>query len=283
MNKKAKRKPLKGARKFRIRELPWKAIITVTAAVIISGIFVFQLVTLKYHEKRSSQTLIENLKLNDTVSVLTDDLFEERITFEAFITSELEKNVALKKGLEDTSEVLTETQEENTALLDQLAAARLQNDILRNKLDTMLGTASRNGEELSPSPMGPSGLSLSDFRILTQGTNLAGIEEALLQIEETYNVNGLYALAVAKLETGSGTSRLCNENNNLFGMRGKDWYKYETKQDSVMAFGKLMVDNYFSKGFVTLERIGPRYAEGSNTWAIKAKYHMLRDMRKLHG
>ncbi len=283
MKKKAKRKPLKGARKFRIRELPWKAIFTVTAAVIISGIFVFQLVTLKYHEKRSSQTIVENLKLNDTVSSLTDDLFEERITFEAFITSELEKNVALKKGLEDTSEVLNETQEENTALLDQLAAARLQNDILRNKLDTMLGTASRNGEELSPSPMGPSGLSVADFRILTQGTNLAGIEEALLQIEETYNVNGLYALAVAKLETGSGTSRLCNENNNLFGMRGKDWYKYDTKQDSVMAFGKLMVDNYFSKGFVTLERIGPRYAEGSNTWAIKAKYHMLRDMRKLHG
>ena len=274
---------MKGARKLRIAELPWKTIIKVSAAVIISGIFIFQFFTLKYHEKRSSRTLIDNLKLNDTVSALTDDLFEERISFEAFVTEQLERNVSLKKGLDETSDTLTETQEENTVLIEQLAAARLQNDILRNKLDTMLGNASRNGEELSPSPMGPSGLTVQDLRKLTQGTNLAGIEEALLQIEEEYNVNALYALAVAKLETGSGTSFLCNEYNNLFGMRGKDWYRYTSKNDSVLAFGKLMVGNYFSKGFVTLERIGPRYAEGSKTWAIKAKYHMLMDMRKLHG
>ncbi|MFA7205370.1 MAG: glucosaminidase domain-containing protein [Saccharofermentanales bacterium] len=283
MKRKFKRKPLRGARKFRVGELPWKTIIKVSSAVIMAGIFIFQFFTLKYHEKRSSQTLMDNLQLNEKVSTLTHDLSEERVSFETFITDQLERNVELESTLTETNDVLTDIRDENTLLLDELAAARLQNDVLRNKLNTMLGNASRNGEELSPSPMGPSGLSVKDLQKLTKGTNLAGIEEALLQIEDEHNVNALYALAVAKLETGSGTSFLCNEYNNLFGMRGKDWYRYETKNDSVLAFGELMVRNYFSKGFVTLERIGPRYAEGSNTWAIKAKFHMLRDMRKLNG
>ena len=87
---------------------------------------------------------------------------------------------------------------------------------------------------------------------------------------------------MAKLETGSGTSFLVKQYNNLFAMRGgSDWYSYKTRSDSVVAFGKLM-DNYFKKGYNTLDKIGPRYCEGSTSWALKAKYHMITDMRKLH-
>lgn len=280
---KRKNKPIRGVRKVKFKEFPWIKIFKTTTAVFMTGVLIFLIFSLRYHKKRSSQTLMDNLQLNESVSTLAEDLTTERDTFEAFVTQQLIRNIELEDGVEELNAALEETQEDNSGLLDQLASARLQNDILKNKLNTMLGKASRNGEELSPSPMGSSGLSIKELKVLTKGTNLAGIEEALLQIEVKNNVNALYALAVAKLETGSGTSSLCKNNNNLFGMRGRNgWYKYSTKPESVLAFGNLMTSNYFSKGYTTLEKIGPRYAEGSNSWAIKAKYHMLNDMRKLH-
>ena len=287
---KNKRRPLKGARKFRIEQMPWKTIALTISAAVIGVVLIVQFVSLEYNKKKITQTIIDNLQLNDTISSLTQDLSSEREDFENFITEQLENNVTLQDKIDvKQSEIdekdlaLLSTQEENTALLNNLAAAQLQNDTLRRKLDTMLGNTSRNGEELSPLPTGPSGLTVNELKKLTAGTALAGIEDALLEIEEQYNVNALYALAVAKLETGSGTSFLVKEYNNLFAMRGRDgWFHYGTKAESVHAFGKLMVNNYFSKGFLTLETIGPRYAEGSHTWALKAKYHMITDMRKLH-
>lgn len=252
------------------------------ASMILCAVLIYQFFTLRYHAARSSETLAKNLLLNDKVSELTDDLSQERGSFETFITDQLEKMVEMDDKVEEMSSELDITEAENTDLLKQLDSARTQNDVLRRKLDTLLGTASRSGAELTPSAFGPSGLSQKELQVLTSGTNLAGIEPALLQIEKTYNVNALYALAVAKLETGSGTSFLVKKYNNLFAMRGgSGWFSYKTKSDSVIAFGKLMA-SYFSKGYDTIEEIGPRYCEGSQSWALKAKYHMITDMRRLH-
>lgn len=253
-----------------------------TAAVLICGVLIYQFFTLRYHAARSSETLSNNLQLNAKVSTLTTDLTQERVSFETFITDQLERIVELDDQVNDLTTVLDTTETDNAELLQQIESARKQNDVLRNKLDTLLGNASRSGAELTPSAVGTSGLTLKELQVLTSGTNLAGIEPALLQIEKDYNVNALYALAVAKLETGSGTSFLVKRYNNLFAMRGgADWFSYKSKADSVVAFGKLM-DSYFKKGYNTLDKIGPRYCEGSKSWALKAKYHMITDMRKLH-
>ncbi len=294
MNRNRRRKALQGKRSFNLRLLPWKTILLISLplALLIAALTVTFSITTKiklfrdqadYYADQSAKSMMNNLVLNEQVTILESELYNEKDSFETFIQEAFTEKEELRLNLLSLEEDFDLTLEENTALLDQLSAAKLQNDTLKRKLDTILGTASRNGAELTPSPMGPSGLTLAELKILTKGTGLVGIEQALLDIEEIYNVNALYALAVAKLETGSGTSFLAKpEYNNLYAMRTNDWFRYETRYDSVMAFGKLMVNNYFGKGFDTIEKIGPRYAEGSQTWAIKAKYHMLNDLRKLH-
>jgi flagellum-specific peptidoglycan hydrolase FlgJ len=281
--RKKKRKPLRGTRKIHFRELPWMTYLKGTAVILIAVALIYQFFTLRYHAARSSEVLSNNLQLNEKVSELTTDLSQERVSFETFITTQLERIVELDTQIGELSTALESTQTENFDLLTQLDSARKQNDVLRNKLDTIMDGASRNGAELTPSAVGTSGLTLAELQKMTSGTPLAGIEPALLQIEKDYNVNALFALAVAKLETGIGTSFLVKEHNNLFAMRGRSgWFTYATKNDSVLAFGKLMATNYFNKGYNTLDKIGPRYAEGSTSWALKAKYHMITDMRKIH-
>jgi flagellum-specific peptidoglycan hydrolase FlgJ len=281
--KKKKYKPIRGSRKIRFRELPWLNYFKYFAILLIVGVLGYQFLSLRFHAEKLSQTQSTNNELAQKVSLLTSDLNEERISMQSSLAEQTNDLTSMKDQLSKLSGDLSTTKQANADLSTQLSAYKTQNDVLRQKLDTILGQASRSGSELSPSAVGKSGLTVTDLQKLTKGSALAGIEPALLKIETDYNCNALYALAVAKLETGGGTSTLSKTQNNLFGMRGsKDWLSYATKSDSVIAFGKLMKTNYFSKGYTTLDRIGPRYAEGSTTWAPKAKNYMLNDMRKVH-
>lgn len=250
--------------------------------LIVIGILGYQFFSLRFHAAKLTETQQYNLDLNKKVSLLTSDLKEERMLLQTSLAEQTAELTTLKSHLDQLSTDLSSTQQSNTDLSTQIDGYRVQNDVLRQKLGTILGNASRSGEELSPSPVGKSGLTITDLQKLTKGTPLAGIEPALLKIETDYNCNALYALAVAKLESGIGTSVNARTKNNIYGILGKsDWLSYVSKSDSVISFGKIMKSNYFSKGFVTLERIGPRYAEGSTTWAPKAKNYMLNDMRLL--
>ncbi len=284
-----KSKPTRGSRKIRFRELPWVTYLKILTVLVIIGILGYQFFNVRFHAEKLTQAQLNNMDLTKKVSVLTSDLKEERLMLQTSLADQSSELSTLNDQLNRLDTNLSTTQQTNGELIEQIngykaqiESFKAQNDVLRQKLETILGTASRSGEELSPSPVGKSGLTLTDLQFLTKGTPLAGIEQALLKIEADYNCNALYSLAVAKLESGIGTSPNARNKNNIFGILGKtDWVTYATKSDSVLSFGKIMMSNYFSKGFVTLERIGPRYAEGSTTWAPKAKYHMLNDLRKL--
>lgn len=289
MIRKSKSKPIRGSRKIRFRELPWVTYLKILTVLIIIGILGYQFFSLRLHAEKLAQAQLYNMDLNKKVSVLTSDLKEERLILQTSLTDQTSELSTLKDQLNRLDTDLSTTRQSNGDLTEaidsykaQIDSYKAQNDVLRQKLETILGTASRSGEELSPSPQGKSGLTLNDLQKLTKGTPLAGIEPSLLKIEADYNCNALYALAVAKLESGIGTSPNAKNKNNIYGILGKtDWVAYATKSDSVLSFGKIMKSNYFSKGFVTLDRIGPRYAEGSTTWAPKAKNYMLNDLRKL--
>ncbi len=282
MIRKRKSKPIRGHRNIRLRELPWINFFKYMSVFLIIGVVGYLFFSLRYHTEKLTETQLYNSDLTRKVSLLSSELDEERMLLQSSLAEQSDDLSAMKDQITTLSTELASTKQANTDLAGQLSAYKTQNDVLRNKLDTVLGSGSRSGTDLSPSPVGTSGLTLAELQKLTKGTALAGIEEALLKIEKDYNCNALYALSVAKLETGLGTSVNCVTKNNLFGMRGNsDWLSYSTKSDSVIAFGRLMKSNYFSKGYVTLERIGPRYAEGSTTWAPKAKTYMLSDMRKV--
>lgn len=280
--RKRKSKPIRGSRKIRLRELPWMTYIKYFSLAIIVGYLGFQFFSMRFHAYNLAQSQKLNKELTSKVSTLNTTLSEEKQLAASSLAKQSDDLQQMKLQITKLSTDLSETKQDNSDLTTQINNYRNQNDVLRQKLETMLGNASRSGSELSPSPIGKSGMTLAELQKLTKGTNLAGIETALLKIETTYNCNALFALAVAKLETGGGTSKLCKENNNLFGMRkSSGWMKFSTKSESVLYFGNLMKTKYFAKGYKTLAKIGPKYAEGSTTWDDKAKYHMLNDMRKI--
>jgi len=129
-----------------------------------------------------------------------------------------------------------------------------------------------------------SGLSLDDIYRITEGTALKGIEEAVLEVEEKYGVNALFTIAVARLESGNGTTRIAQDKNNLFGLNALDSnpykhaFSYDTKSESVYAFGRIIKDNYINRGLDTPGKINSVYCPASDSWSDK----IIVLMREVH-
>lgn len=111
-----------------------------------------------------------------------------------------------------------------------------------------------------------------------QQTPKEGLKEALVY----YNIKHkdiVYAQAI--LETGHFTSRVCNDNNNLFGLynsRKKQYYKFENWWNSII-FYKRNIQNRYNDSidyYTFLEKIN--YAE-SKTY-IKTLKTIINDTRR---
>lgn len=55
----------------------------------------------------------------------------------------------------------------------------------------------------------------NDYNTILDGTNLKGIGAALVEAENTYNINGLYLMGLCCLESAYGTSNFAISRNNL--------------------------------------------------------------------
>ena len=113
----------------------------------------------------------------------------------------------------------------------------------------------------------------NDIHAITAGTELEGIEEAVIQCEETYGINSLFILSVAALESGWGNSHLAQSRNNLFGIAAYDSdvdaaYSFETKGHCVQYFAELIYEDYIGEGRYDLYSINDKYAS-SDAWAYK--------------
>lgn len=133
-----------------------------------------------------------------------------------------------------------------------------------------------------------SGLTEAHIAKLFEGTALAGhgIEEVVLEIEDEYGINALFTIAVMKLESGNGKSRLSRTKNNLFGLNATSSgnskaFSFKTKGDSVRKFGQLLADNYVDKGYTTVAKVASKYCPASSSWAGKVMNIMKSDYRKL--
>jgi hypothetical protein len=133
-----------------------------------------------------------------------------------------------------------------------------------------------------------SGMTEEDIAKLLEGTALEGhgLEEAILAIEEEYGINALFTIAVMKLESGNGKSKLAREKNNLFGLNATGGsnskaYSFDTKSDSVYKFGSLISKSYIAKGYSTIEKVGKKYCPANPKWASLVESIMKRDHRKL--
>ena len=71
------------------------------------------------------------------------------------------------------------------------------------------------------------------------------------------------AIAISKHETGSYTSSLFKNNNNIGGLynsSAKKFYTYKSLEDGISAFIKNLKKGYFDKGLDTIEKIQKKYA-----------------------
>lgn len=154
-------------------------------------------------------------------------------------------------------------------------------------------TASRIIEEsgpLKPSSqvVSESGLTEEDISQIFEGTELLGhdLEEAVLEIEEQYGINAYFTIAVMKLESGNGKSRLARVKNNLFGLNAtggsnEQAYSFETKADSVRKFGSLISGKYVDQGYTTVEKVARKYCPANSKWPSLVKNIMNSDHRKV--
>ena len=95
----------------------------------------------------------------------------------------------------------------------------------------------------------------------TYNSQLSSHTQAYLNMQQKYNVNAVFAAAVAVIETGGGTTgNATNSSNNWYNIKGgSGWAQYGSSAESIDAFGKLIKNNYFSKGKYTVSTIGGTY------------------------
>lgn len=94
------------------------------------------------------------------------------------------------------------------------------------------------------------------------------IEEMIQATCEEYGIDHELPLAIAKLETGHFTSRAYTEGNNVGGLSVDEVpLEYESLDEGVDAFIRLLAENYFAEGLTTLEAIGQKYCPVNPEWA----------------
>lgn len=115
----------------------------------------------------------------------------------------------------------------------------------------------------------PSNLKAEDYDKMLEETNLYGIGTALEQSEKEHNVNGLYLMGLACLESGYGTSNYAINRNNLVGWNAvnsnpnKASY-FESKEQCILYVAEKLKTNYLTENGC--------YFNGYSAKAIDVKY-----------
>ena len=118
-----------------------------------------------------------------------------------------------------------------------------------------------------------------------ENTGLEGLGKDFKAAEDKYGVNAILLMAMAKHETGNGTSELFKDKNNLFGFNAIDAdpynkaSKFTTPADSINTVAKHLKENYLSPdgqyyNGVSTDGIGISYATDPD-WARKVNWMMI--------
>ncbi len=171
----------------------------------------------------------------------------------------------------------------------QSAAPMLKEEIIENVQAEKEDESSSEPIKPSSNVASDSGLTKKQIASLFKGTALEGhgLEDVILEMEEEYGINAFFTIAVMKLESGHGKSRLAKNKNNLFGLNAIDGdaynkaFSFKTKGDSIEKFGKLISKNYIGKGLKTIEKVAKKYCPTDDNWPKLVKSIMKSDYRKL--
>ena len=128
----------------------------------------------------------------------------------------------------------------------------------------------------------PCGMTGEQLNILLEGTAMEGTGPAWAKMESDHGVNAVFALSVARQESGLGTSNLAQSKNNLFGITDGHggWQKFSSKESCVDYFGKLISQSglYFGK---SIDQISVHYCTSDPSgWAKAVKSIMSTNYNK---
>lgn len=124
-------------------------------------------------------------------------------------------------------------------------------------------------------------ISENEINDILKNSRLRGTGEHFKRAEDIYGVNAYVLLAMAKLESGWGESRIARDKNNLFGFRAydRDPYNssesYNTYADSIYDVARHLSESYlkpsgqYFNGF-SLEDVNKKYCSDSS-WAPKLR------------
>ncbi len=105
----------------------------------------------------------------------------------------------------------------------------------------------------------PSGLNLEDFKKILSGNSsdkykiFENNAEAFYNIEQKYNINGVFLAAIGIHESNWGKSVIAKDKNNLFGYGSYDRdpysysYVFETYEDGIELVAKMLVKYYINE------------------------------------
>lgn len=111
-------------------------------------------------------------------------------------------------------------------------------------------------------------------RCLEKG--LKGYGQAFKDMEQTYGINAVFAISVAELESGYGTSYAFRNKNNAFGIGpGK---RFNSVQEGINYFGQLMNKSLY-KG-KSIDKVGSIYCVGGN-WSTKVKNLLTQNYQQI--
>ena len=154
----------------------------------------------------------------------------------------------------------------------------------------------------------PSGLTKEDFKKVLSGNSedknkiFEQYAEKFFEIEQEYNINGLFIAAIGIHESNWGTSNIANQKKNLFGYGSYDSSSYESSyifesyEDGIDMLAKVMAKHYLNPQGIeiyddevstgmyyngpTVSGVNTRYASDSN-WSTRVYEIMLSLYKKL--
>lgn len=97
-----------------------------------------------------------------------------------------------------------------------------------------------------------SNLNENDYNIMLRGTKLEGLGGIFAKIETEYNINGLYMLGLACLESDFGKSNFAIQRNNLVGWNAVDSNPnkasyFKSKEECLTFVSNKLKTNYLSE------------------------------------
>ena len=102
-----------------------------------------------------------------------------------------------------------------------------------------------------------------DIDKMLEGTALHGLGNAFVEAEKKYNVNALYMMGLAALESAWGTSGYAIYRNNLYGWNSVDSNPdnatyFKSKEEATLYVASKLQKNYLTRGGAYFEGYSPR-------------------------